>query len=58
MICGSIHKVKNHKYRVIRCMAKTRKIFTHIISKYTNCEKNYQATAFKYLVKLKVQTEV
>lgn len=53
MICTNVSKIENHKYRVTKCIAKIRKIYTYIILKYINCGRNYQTTAVKCIAKLK-----
>lgn len=40
-------KKVNHKYGVIRYIAKLGKIYIHVKPKYANCGKNHQATIFK-----------
>lgn len=57
VICTRDNKTKNHLYKVIGCNVKKGKICMHVTPKYANCEEHHQATAFKYLARLKTQMQ-
>lgn len=48
MIYIKTHKLKNHKYKITKCITKKEKIYIYIISKYANYRDNHQVTIFKY----------
>lgn len=52
------HKIENYRYEIIRCIVKKGKIYIYVMPKCANCDGIYQATAFKYTIKQKVQAIV
>lgn len=58
VICISTHKVENYYCSVTSCTVKMGKICTNVILKYANCRAQYQAIAFRYSDRLKVQVEL
>lgn len=41
VICVGIYKSENHKYGIIRCIMKKKKIYIYMIPKYENCGSNH-----------------
>lgn len=57
MIYVGVHKVENHRCKVIEYTIKIGKICIHVIPKYTNYGAKYQNIIFRCLTKLKIQAE-
>lgn len=57
VICASVHKVENHRYRITSCIVKMGKICTYVIFRYANYRAKYQTTTFKCQTRLKAQIE-
>ena len=58
MICTGMHKVKDHRCGIIGYIVNKGKICIYVIPKCANCGKKHQATAFRYLARVKTQAEM
>ena len=57
IICVEDHKAENHACGVTKYNLRKGKICPYVTPKCANCGGNYQATAFKYLFRLKALSD-